>query len=479
MATLHFVLSTSQMSTSASLFPSNLTQMELQLVEFEHLTQMEQQLTQLEHALDGNNAHSDDREVQLNTDDLFDSFLASTTPHPSTQSLTGVARMESSSSTASEESTTPLSPSSLPPLSPVSLSSPLPSPVLSPIGSLPASPSSFSLSSSSSDLSFSPSPSSSPAPARRKYTKSKAANSSESTTLSSPTPSPVKRRGVKRELSPSPDLDDLDPVAAKKERRKQQNRNAAATSREKKQKYMAEMEERIEKLIREQQQLMDDVQRLQEQNKKLKLQVHERESGDVQVAAVKAESVKPEQQCEVEEHSVQLQASEHVSQDHVSACTEPAVEGDYEENVSECSEWSSVVLESRDVYHESAVLGAPQWQTSRTLTPPASLILPLTLLPLTTLYLFLHSTLLLLSTVSTASLLMQSQHPTSRSSTRTTSLSRATATRTTAGCSWSPESTADVLDTEGGECCVADVVASLSVGLSLVSLHCRPALVCR
>ena len=475
------------MSSSASLFPHSMAQME------QHFADLEQALASSSDTLQ---AHSELDDVQLSTDDLFSSFLASSTPHPSTHSLTGVDRMESSSSTDSDVSTTPTSPSSLPPLSPVSLSSPLPSPVLSPIGSMPASPSSFSLASLSSDVSFSPSsspsPSPSPAPAKRKYTKRKASIASSESSVSSSTTSasssssasPVKRRGVKRELSPSPELDELDPATAKKERRKQQNRNAAATSREKKQKYMADMEARIEKLIREQQQLIDDVQRLQEQNQQLKQQVHKREAGEPQ-AAVKAEQQQQQQQ-EVQEEvqPAQCEVSEPVSQDHVSASAECAVESEYA-SVSGASEWSDAAEESRDVYHESAVLGAPQWQTSR--TPSLTATLPLiSLLPLTTLCLFLHChwTLLLLSTAASHCPSMQhSQHQqTIRSSTRMTSPSPATTSPTTPGCSSLHESTTeDVLDMEGGHCSISCHVScsAPSAASSFAVARCSPALMCR
>ena len=459
--------------TSASLLPSLAAQTEQLPPDYDvnALNRVEQQLTELEQALASTNT---------DTDDLFSTFLASSTPHPSTLPLTGAGRMQSTSSTDSVRPTAPLSPSSLPPLSPVSCPSPLPSPVLSPIGSLPASPSSFSL---SSDLSFSPSsPTSSESlvPARRKYTKRKASTSSTastiSTQLSCPTPSPFKRRGVKRELSPSR-LEELDPATAKKERRKQQNRNAAATSREKKQKYMAEMEARIEKLINEQQALIDDVQRLREQNKQLTQRVHEKEADGVSELAGKMESIKSEPLSEDEEQSNQLQVSEHVSQDHVSACAESAVEAEFEETASECSEWSSEVSESRVVYHDSAVVEAPQWQTTRIPTPTAPLT-TLTSLPLTSLCLFLHSTLLLLS-ITPALFLLSTQHQrTTPSSTLTISVSPTTTRRMMSGChSPSEAATAGWLDVDGDDCSTLSRVSCFTA--SVRSQHSRPALVCR
>lgn len=247
---------------------------------------------------------------------------------------------------------------------------------------------------------------------------------------------------------------------------------------------MAEMEARIDKLIREQQLLMDDVQRLQLQNKQLKQQVTERENGGEQVAAVKVESVESvksekQQWVEGEEQSSQLQVSEHVSQDHVSACADSAVECEVEE--ASVSDWSDVVSESRDVYHESAVLGAPQWQTTRNFTPHHSPLFLLT--PLTTLYLCLHSTLLLLSTAPTLCLWIAQHHSTTPSSTPMTSHSSPTTTtsRTTVGCNSSPESadsSRSVLDMEGGECAVVSSSSSLVDLSTPVSLLCRPALMC-
>ena len=326
------------------------------------MQEMEQQLDELERSLPSPPPLSP--ELSCAADDLFASFMASPTPHPSLEQLIGSSASESAASVGA---------------------------------GLPSSPSS-SLSLPSSPQSPSSSPPSSPV--KRRYSKrkqsgseaqpvkkSRAAQRETAAAPASPTPSSFDDgcSTADSELSGSTSSggSTLDPVSAKRERRKAQNRSAAATSRHKKQRYVAEMEARIAQLIAEQQQLVTDVQTLRLQNAELKQQVQLKirlpavvkqeaawaagvEQQRVKVEPVDAAAAAAERQAE----------GEHVSLDHASSpqpplsaaaaalgvAQWPRVEGGGASGASESSEADAV----SDVYYESAALASPQWKTSHT-----------------------------------------------------------------------------------------------------------------
>ena len=238
-----------------------------------------------------------------------------------------------------------------------------------------------------------------------------------------------------------------------------QNRNAAATSRQKKQRYMTEMETRIAKLMLEQTQLLQDVQALQQENVQLKQRVLQKTSQapvKVEVPEVAVQEVKAEVTAEVVEG--QKVKTERVEREHVSLGhapnAQPSLVSTGEVCVVGVSGGVGVMAGGAvgvdgvsGVSHESAALASPQWKTPHT---PSTSPSPLPSLLLLTLFHYITSTLLLTLCSLTATHLSTSprhthlSYPTSTSTHRTqpttTSSPTSPHSRTTRPCGWTASS---------------------------------------